>query len=97
MVGPRDFDVDVALGLRVLHAIVGFEQHRQLVGGEGAVGLVDCGVEKRGLARILLDGGAGADNVSGVIAFGGEVNVGLELQLVGVGIVVGSRSGAGSL
>ena len=69
----------------------------QLVGGEGAVGLVDRGVEEHGLARILLDGAAGADNVGGVVAGGDDVNVGLQLQLIGVGIVVGARGGAGGL
>ncbi len=49
-------DIDVAFGLRVLNGIVGLEQHRELVGGEGTVRLIDSCVQKNSLTRVLLNG-----------------------------------------
>ena len=72
----------------MLHRVIGFEHHCQLVGGESAVGLVNGRIEEHGFARLLLDGCAGADDVGSVIAGGDEVNIGLQVQLICVGVVV---------
>ena len=89
--------MNIAFSNHMLHRVVGFEQHGDLIRRQSAGGLLDARVYQDGLARHLLNDAAGAGDDGSLVARRHNVYIGLELQLVAVRIVVRSLGRAGGL